>query len=276
MSAGVTARLRSRDGWAVRNAVLTVTDLAGQQAARADGDGEGLAATGPLPPGMYTAIVMAPGFEPAARTVVVPASGSATLGTVTLGRSATADALPPPGKWTVDPVHSAVTLTARHLGIASVSGTIGEFSATIQIAEPVEASTVHAVLKADSLTTGSKMRDDHLRSADLMDVSKFPEIVYEGTSVTPVSGERWTVEGTLTLHGESRPVQLDLSYLGTGPDPWGGQRAAFRATAELKREDFAVDWNQSLPTGAVLIGSAVQITLDIEAVHGDLPETPDP
>jgi polyisoprenoid-binding protein YceI len=274
MSGGLTARLRSKDGWAVRNAVLTVTDLTGQQTARADGDEDGLAVTGPLQPGMYTAIVMAPGFEPAARTVVVPASGTATLGTVTLGRSAAGSPLPPPGKWTVDPVHSAVLLTARHLGMASITGTIGEFSATIEITEPVEKSTVRAVLKADSLSTGSKMRDDHLRSADFMDVSTFPEIVYEGTSVTPVDGERWTVEGTLTLHGESKPVTLDLSYLGTGLDPWGGQRAAFRATTELKREDFSVSWNQPLPTGAVLIGSVVQITLDIEAVQGDLPEMP--
>lgn len=275
MSGGLTARLRSKDGWAVHNAILTVTDLAGQQAARADGDDDGLAATGPLPPGMYTAIVMAPGFEPAARTVVVPASGSATLGTVTLSRSAAGAPLPPPGRWTVDPVHSAVTLTARHLGMASVSGTIPEFSATIEIAEPVEESTVRAVLKADSLTTGNKMRDDHLRSADFMDVSTFPEIVYEGTSVTPVDGERWTVRGTLTLRGTSRPVPLDLIYLGTGPDPWGGQRAAFRATTELKREDFAVSWNESLPTGAVLVGSTVQITLDVEAVQGDLPPMPE-
>jgi polyisoprenoid-binding protein YceI len=275
MSGGLTARLRSKDGWAVRNAVLTVTDLTGQQAARADGDDDGVAATGPLQPGMYTAVVIAPGFEPTARTVVVPASGTATLGTVTLTRSAAAAPLPPPGKWTVDPVHSAVTLTARHMGMASVSGTIGEFSATINIAEPVEESTVRAVLKADTLTTGSKMRDDHLRSADFMDVSKFPEIVYEGTSVTPIDGERWTVQGTLTLHGQSRSVPLDLSYLGTGPDPWGSRRAAFRATTELKRSDFAVDWNQPLPGGAMLIGSVVQITLDIEAVEGDLPEMPE-
>jgi polyisoprenoid-binding protein YceI len=105
-----------------------------------------------------------------------------------------------------------------------------------------------------------------------MDVSQFPEITYEGTSVTPAGGERWTVEGKLTLHGESKPVQLDLSYLGTGPDPWGGTRAAFRATTELKREDFRVTWNDILPSGAVMIGSAIQITLDIEAVQGDLPE----
>jgi polyisoprenoid-binding protein YceI len=271
---GLTARLRSKDGWAVRNAVLTVTDLTGQQTARADGDEEGLAVTEQLAPGMYTAIVMAPGFDPAARTVVVPASGSATLGTVTMERSSAGAPLPPPGKWTVDPVHSAVRLTARHLGLASISGTIGEFSAVIEIGEPVERSTVRAVLRADSLSTGSKMRDDHLRSADFLDVSQFPEIVYEGTSVTPVSGERWTVAGTLTLHGESRQVPLDLRYLGTGPDPWGGTRAAFQATTELKRDDFAVGWNQMLSTGIGMIGSAVQIVIDIEAVQGDLPPMP--
>ena len=109
MSGGLTACLRSKDGWAVRKTVLAVTDLTGQQAARADGDDDGVAAAGPLQPGMYTAVVIAPGFEPAARTVVVLASGTATLGTVTLSRAAAP--LPPPGKWTVDPVHSAVTLT---------------------------------------------------------------------------------------------------------------------------------------------------------------------
>jgi polyisoprenoid-binding protein YceI len=272
---GLTARLRSKDGWAVRNAVLTVTDLTGQQTARADGNDDGIAVTGPLEPGMYTAIVIAPGFEPAARTVVVPASGTATLGTVTLDRSETAAPLPPPGKWSIDPVHSTVTITARHLGMASVNGSVGEFSGTIQIAEPVEESTVRAALRAETIDTGSKMRDDHLRSPDFLDVAKYPEITYEGTSVTPGGGDKWTVEGSLTLHGTTRPVALELTYLGTSPDPWGGQRAAFKATTELRRQDFALDWNQVLPTGAVLVGRTLQIALDIEAVHGDLPEMPD-
>jgi polyisoprenoid-binding protein YceI len=272
---GLTARLRSRDGWAVPNAVITVTDLTGQQAARADSDDDGVAATGALAPGTYTAIVMAPGYEPAARTVVVPASGSATLGTLTLNRAAGSVELPPAGKWTVDPVHSAVTVSARHLGMASVSATIDDFSATVEIAEPVETSTVRAVLRTESINTGNKMRDDHLRSPDFFDVAKFPEITYEGTSVTPVGGDRWTVHGTLSLHGVSREVDLDLAYLGTSPDPWGGYRAAFRATTELNRKDFRVVWQEILPTGAAMIGWVVQVTLDIEAVQGDLPQMPD-
>jgi polyisoprenoid-binding protein YceI len=275
MSDGLSARLRSKDGWAIKNAILTVTDLTGRQAGRADGGEDGVAATGPLPPGTYTAIVMAPGYDPAARTVVVPVGGSATLGTITLTRSAGGVELPPPGTWTIDPVHSAVTITARHLGISSVTGSIGEFSGAIEIAEPVEFSTVHAVMRADTVDTGNKVRDDHLRSPDFLDVASYPQIEYTGTSIVRSGGDRWTVEGSLTLRGTTKPVPLDLTYLGTSPDPWGGLRAAFRATAELRRKDFAIDWNQALPTGSVLVGWVMQVTLDIEAVEGDLPPLPE-
>ncbi len=265
----VTARVQSRDGWAVRGAVLTVTDLTGSQAARAEGDDEGQLAAGPLAPGTYTAIVMAPGYAPAARTAVVTASG-ATLGTVSLDRAAGA-ALPPPGHWTIDPAHSSIQITARHMGLASVTGHFGEFSGSFEIAEPVDRSVVQAQLKAASIDTGSNMRDDHLRSPDFLDVESHPLIVYTGTGVAAEGDDRWTVNGELTLRGTTRPVPLDLTYLGTGPDPWGGQRAAFRATAELHRQDFAMDWNQSLATGALLVGWVLRITLDIEAVRGELP-----
>ena len=266
---GVTARVRSRDGWAVRGAVLTVTDLAGSQAARAEGDDDGRLVSGPLAPGTYTAIVMAPGYSPAARTAVVTPGGSA-LGTVTLDRAGGAE-LPPPGRWSVDPVHSLIQVTARHMGLASITGRFSEFSGTVEIGEPVERSVVQAQLKAASIETGSSMRDDHLRSADFLDVESHPLITYTGTGVTAQGDDRWTVSGELTLRGITRPVPLDLTYLGTGPDPWGGQRAAFQASAELHRQDFAIDWNQSLVTGVAMMGSTLRVTLDIEAVRGDLP-----
>ena len=265
----VTARVQSRDGWAVRGAVLTVTDLAGSQAARAEGDDEGRMSAGPLAPGTYTAIVMAPGYSPAARTAVVTASGSA-LGTVTLNRAAGAE-LPPPGRWTIDPAHSAIQITARHMGLASVTGHFGEFSGTIEVAEPAERSVVQAQIKAASIDTGSSMRDEHLRSPDFLDTESHPLVTYQGTGVTAGDDDQWRVSGELTLRGTTRPVPLELTYLGTGPDPWGGQRAAFRASAELHRQDFAMNWNQSLATGALLVGWVLRVTLDIEAVLGDLP-----
>jgi polyisoprenoid-binding protein YceI len=266
---GVTARVQSKDGWAVRGAVLTVTDLTGRQAARAEGDDEGRVVAGPLAPGTYTAIVIAPGYAPAARTAVVTGSGSA-LGTVTLDRAGGAD-LPPPGRWTIDPAHSAIQITARHMELASVTGHFGEFSGTIEIAEPAEQSVVQAQIKAASIDTGSTMRDTHLRSPDFLDAESHPLVTYQGTGVTAGDGDQWTVLGVLTLRGTTRRVPLDLTYLGTGPDPWGGQRAAFRAQAELRRQDFDMDWNQSLASGALLVGAVLRVTLDIEAVLGELP-----
>lgn len=270
--AGVTARLRSTDGWAIPGAILTITDLTGQQVARAAGHPDGLAATGPLEPGTYTAIMMAPGFTPAASTAQVTTSGSAALGTVTLDRAAGV-ALPPPGRWSIDPVHTAITITARHLGLATVRVQIKRFAGTIDIAEPAERSIVRARLLADSLDTGNKMRDDHLRSADFLDVAVYPFIDYTSTGLTPRDGDHWTVDGTLTLHGITRPVPLDLTYQGTGPDPWDGTRAAFHAETRLHRDLFGINWNQAiLPGLPQVVGPELQVVLEVEAVQGDLPD----
>lgn len=269
---GVTARVRSRDGWAVRGAVLTITDMAGRQVARAEGDEEGLTVTGPLQPGTYTAIVMAPGFSPAARTAVLPASGSATLGTVALDRSSAIE-LPPPGLWSIDPVHSSVAVTARHLGVASIKVRFNRFSGAITIASPPEHSTVHARLEAASLDSRNSMRDEDLRSANFLDVASYPYIDYTSTGATPQDDDRWAVDGELTLHGVTRPVTLDLTYQGTSPDPWGaGTRAAFRATTRIRRDLFGITWNESLLPGVPMIGPEIQVDLDIEAIQGELPE----
>lgn len=266
----LTGQVHGPGGWALHGAILTVVDGSGRQAGHAVAGEDGTVAAGPLPPGTYTAIVTAPGYAPTARTAAVPAGGQARLGAVTLTRS-TPVALPPAGTWAIDPVHSSITIHARHLGLARIRGKFTEFSGEIEIAEPVERSAVHARLRAASIDTGSKQRDDHLRSPDFLDAAACPVIGYAGTGVTPRGGDRWTVEGQLTLRGITRGVPLSLTYLGTGADPWGGTRAAFHATAELNRHDFAVSWNQALPDG-VVIGSALQVELDIEAVHGRLPQ----
>jgi polyisoprenoid-binding protein YceI len=269
---GLTARIRTRDGWAVSHAVVTLTDGNGAQALRAEADSDGVVRdTTTLAPGGYTVIVTAVGYAPAAASAIVTASGRADIGTVTLGRQGGSE-LPPPGPWTVDPAHSSVAAIAQHLGISSVRGRFTDFTAAIEIApDDVTKSRVEAVIRAASIDTGNTMRDDHMRSPDFLDVATYPLIEYAGTGATPQGGDRWTVDGELTLRGTTRPVPLDLTYLGTGPDPWGGQRAAFRATTELHRKDFAIDWNQPIATGAVLVGWVLKVVLDIEAVQGDLP-----
>ncbi|MGX1560363.1 YceI family protein [Streptomyces sp. NPDC055506] len=267
---GLTARIRTRDGWAVSHAVVTVADMRGAQVLRAEADAEGAVRDAtPLEQGAYTVIVTAVGYAPAASSVIVTASGRAEVGTVTLARQGGTE-LPPPGPWTVDPVHSSVAAVAQHLGISSVHGRFTEFSGSIEIApDDVTKSRVEAVIRAASVDTGNGMRDGHLKSPDFLDVERFPEITYRSTGLTAAGSDRWTVHGELGMHGVVRPVDLDLAYLGTGPDPWGGTRAAFRATTELHREDFAMNYNQVLQAGIAAIGTTLKVELDIQAVQGE-------
>jgi polyisoprenoid-binding protein YceI len=242
--------------------------MTGAQVLRAPADEEGtVRGEQPLPAGPYTVIVTAVGYAPAAAGAIVTASGRLDAGTVVLARQGGTE-LPPPGVWTVDPVHSTVAAVAQHLGISSVHGRFAEFSGRIEIAEDLAHSTVQAVMKAASIDTGNGLRDDHLRSADFLNVEEFPELTYRSTGLEPAGADRWTVHGELSLHGVVRPVDLDLSYLGTGPDPWGGVRAAFRATAALRREDFKMNYNQVVAAGIAAIGTTLKVELDIQAVQG--------
>ncbi|MEU6550769.1 YceI family protein [Streptomyces sp. NPDC046915] len=267
---GLTARIRTRDGWAVSHAVVTVTDMTGTQVLRAEADTEGAVRDATeLAPGAYTVIVTAVGYAPAAASALVTASGRAEVGTVTLARQGGTE-LPPPGPWTVDPAHSSVGAVAQHLGISSVHGRFTDFTGAIEIApDDVTKSRVEAVIRAASIDTGNGMRDTHLRSADFLDVERHPEIIFRSTGLTAAGSDRWTVQGELAMHGIVRPVDLDLAYLGTGADPWGGTRAAFRATAELHREDFAMNYNQVLQAGIAAIGTTLKVELDIQAVQGE-------
>jgi polyisoprenoid-binding protein YceI len=265
----LTARIRTRDGWAVSHAVVTVTDGTGTQVLRAGADAEGAVRdTTALAPGAYTVIVTAVGYAPAASSAIVTAS-RAEVGTVTLARQGGTE-LPPPGPWTVDPAHSSVAAVAQHLGISSVRGRFTEFAALVEIApDDVATSRVEAVIRAASIDTGNGTRDTHLRSPDFLDVGRYPEITYRSTGLTGAGSDRWTVHGELAMRGVVRTVDLDLAYLGTGADPWGGTRAAFRATAELRREDFAMHYNQVVQAGIAAIGTTLRVELDVQAVQGE-------
>ncbi|MER5597179.1 YceI family protein [Streptomyces sp. NPDC002265] len=272
---GLTARIRTRDGWAVSHAVVTVTDTTGSQVLRAEADAEGAVRdANPLAPGAYTVIVTAVGYAPAAASAIVTASGRAEVGTVTLARQGGTE-LPPPGPWTIDPAHSTVGAIAQHLGISSVRGRFTEFAGTVEIApDDITKSRVEAVIRAASIDTGNGTRDTHLRSADFLDAEVFPEITFRSTGLTAAGSDRWTVHGELAMRGVVRPVDLDLAYLGTGSDPWGGTRAAFRATTELHREDFAMNYNQIVQAGIAAIGTTLRVELDVQAVQGEsLPQT---
>jgi polyisoprenoid-binding protein YceI len=264
----VTAAVRGADGWPVADAVLTLIDGAGAQAARAQGDGSGsILATG-LKGGTYTAIVTAVGHEPLARTAVVRDGSSADLGEVELGRVGGAD-LPAPGLWRIDPVHSSIQVTAKHLGISSIHGRFNDFSGEVRIGNPVESSLVEARIAAAGVDTGNSMRDDHLRSVDFLDAEQHPEITFRSTGLRSRGGDSWDLSGDLTLCGLTRPVVLATRFGGVSPDPWGGTRASATATAQLLRDDFAMTFNQALQTGIAAVGTTLKVGIDVQVVRED-------
>ncbi|MFI1462064.1 YceI family protein [Nocardia carnea] len=266
---GLTARIRNAENWPVPEAVLTVTDSTGRQIGRAVADDTGAVTTATLPPGLHTAVLTAPGYQPVARTAQISSTGTGTLGDITLVAVAETVALPLSGPWTIDPVHSTVIATARHLGISSIKARFAEVSGRLDIGEPFERSTGYAEIKASCIDTGIAMRDDHLRSADFLDVERFPLISFTGNGLRRTGSDTWTMPGELTLHGQRRTVDLDITYGGFGPDPWGGVRAAFHAETILRRDDFAIDYNAMVRAGVAAVGTTVKLDLDIQVVQGD-------
>jgi polyisoprenoid-binding protein YceI len=221
LSAALLSAGATQDGWALQHAILTVADMRGTQVLRASAGNDGVVHTEPLPQGAYTAIVTAVGYQPTASTAIVPSSGRADLGNLVLARQGDVE-LPPPGTWTIDPAHSSVGATVQHLGISSVRAHFTQFRDRIEIAENVRQSQIEATITAASINTGNRTRDDHLRSADFLHVDTHPEITYRSAGdVTPAGPDRWTVRGKLTMNALTRPVDLDVTYLGTGPDPLG-------------------------------------------------------
>jgi polyisoprenoid-binding protein YceI len=173
--------------------------------------------------------------------------------------------IPPAGTWVIDPTHSEVHFTVRHMAISKVRGRFQDFSGTIHIADQPEESSVEVTIQAASIDTGDEQRDSHLRSAEFLDVEHYPEIIYRSTAVSP-SGGRWEVFGNLTIRDASRRVTLEVEFCGMTIDPWGNTRAGFLAMTEINREDFHITWNQALQTGGFVVGKGVKIELDIEAV----------
>lgn len=172
--------------------------------------------------------------------------------------------LPRTGTWVVDPSHSSVEFVSKHLVVSKVRGRFQAVSGTVQVAEPITDSSVDVRIEAASITTNDDGRDEHLRSPDFLDVQTYPELRFRSTGAHHVDGDRWTIPGELTIRDVTKPVELEVQYLGVHPDPWGNEKAAFSATAEVDREEFGITWNQALETGGVLVGKTVKIELDVQ------------
>jgi polyisoprenoid-binding protein YceI len=170
------------------------------------------------------------------------------------------------GTWTVDPAHSSVEFSVKHMGIANVRGKFSEFEGTLDMKEQLADSRAHGAVKVASIDTGEAQRDEHLRSPDFFDAGAFPEITFESTRVEAIDGESSRVHGNLTMHGITREIRLDVVIQGTDTDPWGNTRAGLEVVGTLKRSDFDMKFNQALGSGNMLVGDKVAVALDISAV----------
>jgi polyisoprenoid-binding protein YceI len=170
------------------------------------------------------------------------------------------------GTWTIDPVHSEVGFSVRHMMVSKVRGRFTGFSGEIVTADDPTASSVTAEIDLSSISTGNDQRDEHIKSADFFEVETYPTMTYRSTGVRVEDGE-YVVDGDLTLKGVTKSVPLTLELNGFGPDPFGGTRAGFTATGEINRRDFGVNFTAPMQNGGVVVADKISLHLEIEAVR---------
>ncbi|MGQ0562893.1 MAG: YceI family protein [Gemmatimonadota bacterium] len=172
--------------------------------------------------------------------------------------------------WQIDPAHTAVEFSVKHMMFTTVRGRFRQLTGTIGVDEqnPNE-SRVEIDIDAASIDTGVPDRDAHLRSADFLDAENHPKLTFRSKRVHGAAfreGETFQVEGDLTIRGTSIPVTLECTFEGQGQDPWGGQRAGFGAKTEIDRRAWGLRWNQALETGGILVANNVKIEIEVQAV----------
>ncbi len=168
-----------------------------------------------------------------------------------------------------DPQHSSINFTARHLMVAKVHGNFPAWSGTISFdPENPAGSSTEVSIDAASIDTKEGDRDKHLRSPDFLDVENHPHIKFKSTKVEKKGDGEYVLSGDLTIRGTTKPVKLNVEYLGRVKDPWGGERMGFSATTSINRKDWGLNWNVALEAGGLLVSEKVDISIEVEAIKG--------
>ncbi len=170
--------------------------------------------------------------------------------------------------WNIDPVHTMVEFKVRHMMITNVKGHFTGVTGVLTLDEQdITKSHVEASIDAASINTREADRDTHLKSADFLDVEKFPKLTFTSTRVTRTGEGEVEVEGDLTIHGVTRNVTFAVEGpTPPGKDPWGNTRIGWTATTKINRKDYGLTWNATLETGGILVGEEVTITFDVQAI----------
>jgi polyisoprenoid-binding protein YceI len=170
-----------------------------------------------------------------------------------------------PGLWAIEPAHTEIGFTVRHLGLSKVRGRFNSFSGSVQVGDPIDASVIEAEIDLASVDTNNEQRDEHLRSTDFFDTQTHPKMTFVSTRIVD-NGGTGSIDGHLTINGFTRAVELDAEFFGVGIDPFDITRAGFSASTVISRKDFGIDFNVPLDAGKVLVGDKITIELDVQLV----------
>jgi polyisoprenoid-binding protein YceI len=169
--------------------------------------------------------------------------------------------------WQIDPAHSQIQFTVRHMMIAKVRGYFESFDGTIDLNEDSpEQTAVDIQIEAASINTREAQRDEHLRSPDFLNAESFPYLTFKSKRVERVDEDSARLIGDLTIRDVTREAVLDVDYEGQAKSPWGTTSVGFSARTKINRKDWGLEWNQVLETGGVLVGDEVQIDIELELV----------
>lgn len=168
--------------------------------------------------------------------------------------------------WYIDPAHSQVTFSVKHMMVSTVRGRLGKLSGRLELdPKAPEKADFEISVDVNGIDTGDAKRDGHLRSADFFDVEKHPEIVFKSNAVFPKGGGRYAASGDLTIRGVTRPASFEIELVGVGVDAQGGQHLGATATTTIDRTAFGLTWNMPVPSG-VLVSENVKIEVDLQAI----------
>jgi len=174
--------------------------------------------------------------------------------------------LPAVGTYAFDAAHTHVGFAVRHMGVSKVRGRFSGVQGTLVVAENPLQSSVSVTIDAATIDTRDETRDNHVRTADFLDVANHPTITFESTSVEAAGKGAWKVSGDLTIRGTTRPVALDTSLEGVVQDPYGNHRVGFSATTTIDRDEFGVSFGAVMEAGGLVVGKRVTIEIEAEAV----------
>ncbi|ADY51182.1 YceI family protein [Pseudopedobacter saltans DSM 12145] len=168
-------------------------------------------------------------------------------------------------KWVLDSAHSELVFKVKHMMISNVKGRFNNFNVDVD-GDDIRNASVKVDIKADSINTNSTDRDNHLKSADFLDVEKYPDITFVSKSVLKEDEDEFTLVGDLTIRGITKEVKVDVEFGGIGKDPWGNEKAGYNVEGKINRKDWGLNWNAALETGGVLVSDEVKFSAELQFI----------